>query len=91
MPGHPVNLALFVLIVGMILYQGRLYLRHHLAFRLGFLGFWVFLGAELITEDRWLLVPAVACLVYGRWKYRRVGKDLEKWVKGEGHGIEASL
>ena len=86
-----INLAHLGLIVGMVIYQGRLYFRHRLAFRLGFLAFWVLLGVEFFSEDQWLLVPAVACLIYGIWKRRRLWKDLDGWMKGDGSGGEASL
>ena len=91
MPGNPVNLALLALIVGMVIYHGRLYFLHRLAYRLGFLAFWVLLGLELLSDDRWLLLPAAACLLYGIWKRRRLWKDLAGWMEGDGSGGEASL
>ena len=86
-----INLAHLGLIVGMVAYHGRLYFRHRLAYRLAFLAFWVTLAVEFFSEDQWLLAPAVACLVYGIWRRRRVGKDIERWLSGDGTAGEASL
>jgi hypothetical protein len=88
---HPINLALLALIVAMVIYQGRLYLLHRLTYRLGFLAFWVLLGVEMLTGEQSMLLPAAACLLYGIWKRRRLGKDLARWMERDGAGGEASL
>ena len=90
MPGKLINLALLALIVGMTIYHGRHYFRHRLASRLAFLAFWVLLGVEFLSGDQWLLVPALACLLYGIWRRRRLVKDLERWMAGDGSVGEAS-
>jgi hypothetical protein len=88
---HPINLGLVALIVAMVIYQGRLYLLHRLAYRLGFLAFWILLGLEMLSGEQSMLLPAAGCLLYGIWKRRRLGKDLAKWMEGEGAGGESSL
>ncbi len=88
---HPVNLVLLALIVGMVIYHGRLYLLHQMAFRLGFLGFWGLLLVELFTEERWLVAPMLGCLGYGIWKRRRVGKAVLKMLDGDENGPQISL
>ncbi len=85
------NLALLALSVGMAIYHGRLYILYRQTFRLAFLVFWFLLGVEMVSGEEWLMIPAAICLVYGIWRRRRIGRNLERLLAGDESAGEASL